>query len=103
MQRVNIFFFFSLLLFRCLQDRGRYDIATTVNGILGSLVSITGICTLCRPWEALVIGAVASVVSSLSAILLWKLRIDDPVGVIPVHLFCGVWALLAIGKDKVTS
>ena len=64
---------------------------------LNELISVLGICTLCHPWEALVIGAFASIVCALSSLALWKLRIDDPVGVIPVHLFCSIWGLLAIG------
>ena len=57
-----------------------------------------GICTLCRPWEALVIGTIATLFTVGIAASLDKVKIDDPVGVIPVHLGCGVWGLICIGN-----
>ncbi len=57
-----------------------------------------GICTLCKPWEALVIGAVGAVIAALGDMLLWKIKIDDPVGVVPVHGACGIWGLLSVGE-----
>ena len=59
---------------------------------------LTGICTSCRPYEAAIIGAVGSIITSLADRLLWSLKIDDPVGVIPVHACCSVWGLIAVGK-----
>ena len=56
------------------------------------------ICTLCRPWEAIVIGCVGALLANLTSILLYKLKVDDPVGVIPVHGTCAIWGLLAVGK-----
>ena len=59
---------------------------------------LAGICTSCRPYEAAIIGAVGSIITSLADRLLWSLKIDDPVGVIPVHACCSVWGLIAVGK-----
>uniref|UniRef100_A0A1I8I3N9 Ammonium_transp domain-containing protein n=1 Tax=Macrostomum lignano TaxID=282301 RepID=A0A1I8I3N9_9PLAT len=85
--------------------RGKYDIADIVNGVLGGLVSITGMCALAHPWESLVIGFIAGLFTIGTARLVSRLRIDDPVGVIPVHMVCGVWGLLATGLfvDKVIN
>ncbi len=57
-----------------------------------------GICTLCKPWEALVIGGIGAVIAALGDVLLWKIKVDDPVGVVPVHGMCGIWGLLAVGR-----
>ena len=42
-------------------------------------------CTICRPWEALVAGAVGAVVAALTELGIHKLKVDDPVGVVAVH------------------
>uniref|UniRef100_A0A1I8GSE1 Ammonium_transp domain-containing protein n=1 Tax=Macrostomum lignano TaxID=282301 RepID=A0A1I8GSE1_9PLAT len=77
--------------------KGKFDIADIVNGILGALVSITGMCAIAHPWEAIVIGLLAGLYTTGTTRLVERLRIDDPVGVIPVHLVCGLWGLTATG------
>ena len=57
----------------------------------------TAICTLCRPWEAIVIGCTGALVATLTDLLIYKLKVDDPVGVIPVHGACAVWGLVSVG------
>ncbi len=37
-----------------------------------------GICTLCKPWEALVIGAIGVIIAALGDVLLWKIKVDPP-------------------------
>jgi Amt family ammonium transporter len=49
------------------------------------------------PTSAIFIGLVAGVIVVLSVALLDKCKLDDPVGAIPVHLFCGIWGTLAVG------
>jgi Amt family ammonium transporter len=73
------------------------DPSMSVNGILAGLVAITAPCAFVDSWAAVVIGLVAGVWVCVSAALLEKLRIDDPVGAIPVHFFNGLWGVLAVG------
>ena len=75
----------------------RPDLSLTLNGVLGGLVAITAPTATVDPWAAVVIGLVASVVIVFGVELLDRLRIDDPVGAIPVHLFNGIWGTLAVG------
>jgi len=74
-----------------------YDVGILLNSLLGSLVSITSVCTLCRPWHSVVIGMCGAVIAWAVDHLVYKLRIDDPVGVIPVHMACGMWGLFVVG------
>jgi hypothetical protein len=64
----------------------------------------SAICAITRPSYALVIGAIGSLVACTSCKILERLRIDDPVGCVPVHLCSGVWSLIAVAffleKDK---
>ncbi|KAK6179623.1 hypothetical protein SNE40_011939 [Patella caerulea] len=67
------------------------------NGILGSLVSITGICAVTQCWAAIIIGCVGAIIEAAGEVLLLKFKIDDPVGATAVHFFCSVWGLLCCG------
>ncbi|KAF1765056.1 hypothetical protein GCK72_005007 [Caenorhabditis remanei] len=68
-----------------------------INGILSSIVSITAICAVSRPWHALVIGSISSVFSIAVLPLLDRLHIDDPVGIVPIHLTSSIWGMIAVG------
>lgn len=68
-----------------------------INGILSSIVSITAICAVSRPWHALVIGSISSVFSIAVLPLLERLHIDDPVGIVPIHLTSSIWGMIAVG------
>ena len=72
-------------------------LSLVINGILGGLVSITASSAYVTLAAALVIGAVGSMVIILLEKLLEELKIDDPVGAIPVHLGCGIWGTFAVG------
>ncbi len=74
-----------------------YDLTMFMNGILGGLVSITAGADLMGPTDAIIIGAVGGIVVVLSVSLLDRVKLDDPVGAIAVHLFCGMWGTLAVG------
>ena len=50
-----------------------------------------------EPIGALIIGIAAGVIIVYGVLLLDRLRIDDPVGAVPVHLFNGIWGTLAVG------
>ena len=76
---------------------GKSDLSLMINGILGGLVGITAGCATVDPWAAVVIGSIAGIIVVLGVSLLDMLRIDDPVGAIPVHLMNGIWGTLAVG------
>ena len=80
------------------QRHRRPDVAMACNGFLGGLVSITASCAFVAPPAAALIGVVAGLLVALSVGSFERLlRIDDPVGAIPVHAVCGVWGALAVG------
>jgi Amt family ammonium transporter len=73
------------------------DLPTTLNGVLAGLVAITAPCAYVTPAYSLLIGAIGGVIVVYGALLLERLKIDDPVSAVPVHLMNGVWGTLAIG------
>ena len=73
------------------------DGAMSVNGILAGLVAITAPCAFVDVTSAVIIGMTAGVIVCLASRLLEKLKIDDAVGAAPVHLFNGIWGVLAVG------
>jgi Amt family ammonium transporter len=73
------------------------DLTMFLNGILGGLVGITAGADQMSPMDAILIGAVAGVLIVLAVNLIDKLKLDDPVGAIAVHLVCGIWGTLAVG------
>src|SRR5271155_3089804 len=75
----------------------KWDAGYTTNGFLAGLVAITCPCYWVSPTGACILGAVAGVVVVLGVELLEWLRIDDPIGAVPVHGFCGIWGTLSLG------
>ena len=73
------------------------DPGLSVNGILAGLVAITSPCAFVNSTGAVAIGLIAGVIVCLPSFLLERLRIDDPVGAVPVHFFNGIWGLLSVG------
>ena len=73
------------------------DLGTTLNGVLAGLVAITAPCAFVTPLNSIIIGAIGGVIVVYGAILLEKLKIDDPVSAVPVHLMNGIWGTLAVG------
>ena len=74
-----------------------FDLTMFMNGILGGLVGITAGADQMGPTEAILIGLIAGILIVLGVALVDKLKLDDPVGAIAVHLICGVWGTLAVG------
>ncbi|HEX2677151.1 MAG TPA: hypothetical protein VHM19_10940, partial [Polyangiales bacterium] len=74
-----------------------WDCGMTVNGFLAGLVAITCPCYWVSPFGAICIGAIAGVVVVLGVDLMEYLRIDDPVGAVPVHGICGIFGTLSLG------
>ena len=75
----------------------RPDLSMALNGALAGLVGITAGADVVTPLSAVVIGAIAGALVVASVITLDKLKLDDPVGAISVHLVCGIWGTLAVG------
>jgi Amt family ammonium transporter len=73
------------------------DPSMSVNGVLAGLVAITAPCAFVDSLGAVIIGLVAGVWVCVASALLEKLKIDDPVGAVPVHFFNGIWGVLAVG------
>ena len=67
-----------------------------LNGILAGLVAITAGCHVMDASQAALTGAIGGVISIYGQRLLERLRVDDAVGAVPVHLFAGVWGTLAV-------
>jgi len=76
---------------------GKSDLSLSANGVLAGLVSITAGAATLEPWAAVIAGIVGGIVVVYGVALLDALKIDDPVGAVPVHLFAGIWGTLAVG------
>tara|TARA_R110002049_G_scaffold35191_7_gene113776 strand:+ start:9034 stop:10251 length:1218 start_codon:yes stop_codon:yes gene_type:complete len=73
------------------------DLTMFLNGILGGLVGITAGADVMTPESAILIGAIAGVLIVFAVRFIDRIRLDDPVGAIAVHLICGIWGTLAVG------
>ncbi|MFC6855258.1 ammonium transporter [Marivibrio halodurans] len=74
----------------------KIDLTMALNGALAGLVSITAEPLAPTPGLAIIIGAIGGVIVVFAVPLLDKLKVDDVVGAIPVHLFAGIWGTLAV-------
>ena len=74
-----------------------HDFIALGNAILAGLVSITAGCAVVEPWGGFCIGVIGCLGYLLASTILLKLRIDDPLDAFPVHGFCGMWGVLAVG------
>jgi ammonium transporter, Amt family len=74
-----------------------WDTGLTINGFLGGLVAITCPCYWVNPVGSIIIGAVAAFVVVYGVDLIEHLRVDDPIGAVAVHGFCGIWGTLSLG------
>jgi Amt family ammonium transporter len=76
---------------------GKPDFSMTVNGALAGLVAITAPCAFVSVESSLLIGAIGGILVVPAVILFDKLKIDDPVGALSVHLVNGIWGTLSVG------
>lgn len=74
-----------------------WDVSFTVNGFLAGLVAITAPCYWVSPTGSIFIGLIAGVVVVVAVDVLEALKIDDPIGAVPVHGICGIWGTLSLG------
>ena len=73
------------------------DLTMFLNGILGGLVGITAGADQMSPTDAIIIGSIAGLIIVFAVSFIDRIRLDDPVGAIAVHLICGIWGTLAVG------
>ncbi|MFZ3114730.1 MAG: ammonium transporter [Syntrophales bacterium] len=82
------------------------DLSMIINGALAGLVAITAPCAFVSVGSSAIIGLVAGVLVVFAVFMFDKLKIDDPVGALSVHLVNGVFGTLAVGlfaQDKITG
>jgi ammonium transporter, Amt family len=75
---------------------GKVDVTMVLNGALAGLVSITAEPLTPDPFWALIIGSIGGIIIVFTVPMMDKLKIDDVVGAIPVHLICGIWGTMAV-------
>ncbi|MGD1893713.1 MAG: ammonium transporter [Cyclobacteriaceae bacterium] len=73
------------------------DLTMVLNGILGGLVGITAGADQMGVTDSIFIGLIAGVLVVLAVVFFDRMKLDDPVGAISVHLVCGIWGTLAVG------
>jgi Amt family ammonium transporter len=74
-----------------------FDLIRLMNGSLAGLVAITSGCGVVEPWAAVVIGGFAGALYLKGSLWLVKMRLDDAVDAIPVHMFNGIFGMIAVG------
>jgi Amt family ammonium transporter len=75
----------------------KWDLGMSLNGFLGGLVAITAPCFWVNATGAVLIGAIAGIIVPLGVDLMEKIKVDDPIGAVPVHGMCGIFGTLAVG------
>jgi Amt family ammonium transporter len=75
----------------------KLDITMILNGALGGLVAITAGPELYGMYVPIIIGAIGGALVVFAVPFFDKLRLDDPVGALSVHLVNGIWGTLAVG------
>ena len=76
---------------------GKWDAGAITNGLLAGLVAITCPCYWVSPTGSVALGAVAGVLALLATEVLEYMRIDDPIGAVPVHFVNGIWGTISLG------
>lgn len=76
---------------------GKPDLGMSINGLLAGLVAITPCCAFVSVPSSLIIGALAGIIVVLAVIMFDRIKIDDPVGALSVHLVNGVFGTLCVG------
>jgi Amt family ammonium transporter len=76
---------------------GKWDLGVTVNGFLAGLVAITCPCYWVTPLGAFFIGMIGAVAMVLATEVLEFVRIDDPIGAVPVHMAAGMVGTMSLG------
>ena len=74
----------------------RFDITMILNGALGGLVSVTAGADMFDIYTPIYVGAIGGAIVVFGVALFDKLRLDDPVGALSVHLLNGIWGTIAV-------
>lgn len=85
---------------------GKPDLGMSINGLLAGLVSVTAGCAFISIPSSLIIGAIAGVLVVLAVVFFDRIKLDDPVGALSVHLVNGVFGTIAVGlfaQDGITG
>ena len=85
---------------------GKPDLGMTLNGCLAGLVAITAPCAFVSVTSSIIIGLIAGALVVLAVIMFDRIKIDDPVGALSVHLVNGVFGTLCVGlfaQDKIAG
>jgi len=75
----------------------KYDLVYCIYGLLSGLVSITASAAMIEPYMAVIIGFVGGILYVGWSSFILKVKIDDPIDAISIHLGCGTWSVLAVG------
>jgi len=76
---------------------GKPDLSMIINGTLAGLVAITAPCSVVTPTSSIIIGLIAGVLVVYAVLFFDKVKLDDPVGALSVHLVNGVFGTMAVG------
>jgi Amt family ammonium transporter len=76
---------------------GKPDLSMILNGTLAGLVAITAPCNAVGMASSVIIGTTAGVLVVFAVLFFDKVKVDDPVGALSVHLVNGVWGTLSVG------
>ncbi len=82
---------------------GKPDFGMTLNGCLAGLVAITAPAYFTNPLCSAIIGSISGVTVVLSVLMFDRLRVDDPVGAISVHLVHGVFGTICVGLFSIAD
>ncbi len=93
--------FLVIFLFRIIKSQ-KIDIVEAINCFLGGLVAVTASCHLFNIWQSIALGICCPLIILVSEKALTKFKIDDAIGVIPVHLACGIFGTLALSLHRST-
>lgn len=74
-----------------------FDLKYAMNGTLAGLVAVTAGCGVMEPWAAVITGFIAGLLYIVGSRGLVRLRLDDAVDAIPVHMVNGLWGLISVG------
>eukprot|EP00924_Labyrinthula_sp_SR-Ha-C_P005575 augustus_masked-scaffold_127-processed-gene-0.0-mRNA-1 protein AED:0.00 eAED:0.00 QI:0/-1/0/1/-1/1/1/0/444 len=86
---------------------GHWNLTVALNCVLGGLVGITAGCAVINPGLAVLTGVISGLVYVLGSKAVEAINVDDPVGAVAVHGFCGLWGLIAVAlfgdSDRIFS
>ena len=76
---------------------GKPDLSMIINGTLAGLVAITAGCSVVTVGSSVIIGLIAGVIVVYAVLFFDRVKLDDPVGALSVHLVNGVFGTLCVG------